>query len=147
MFHIRLKIKQNLTSIFFRRNKSQERLCFENGKNSVGKLQCNYQAKVSKLKRKCLERDQLLAKLVLKLRKKKQHDVSDDASELHDDSSVASSVGLENILAKADSLVRSNVVDSDWSESDHVLPASKKDESGKSNGERLRADVAQKCLT
>nr|CAB3265830.1 early endosome antigen 1-like [Phallusia mammillata] len=89
-------------------------------------------AKVSQLKRKCLERDQLLAKLVLKLRKKK-HDVSDDVSESHDDISVASSVGLDQMLAKADSLIRTNVVDSDWSDADSLIATTSKDEKGKSN--------------
>lgn len=73
---------------------------------------------MSKLKRKCLERDQVLAKLVLKLRKKKR-DGHDEANESLDDST-ASSSGFERILAQADSLIRGDASESEWSETDQV---------------------------
>ncbi|XP_076799576.1 uncharacterized protein LOC143444274 isoform X4 [Clavelina lepadiformis] len=81
-------------------------------------------AKVSQLKRKCLERDQLLAKLLLKIRKQKSETAVDDASDTHDES-IASSSGLEKVLAEAEHYIRSGVVQSDLTTDSDASPEKK----------------------
>lgn len=61
-----------------------------------------------------MERDQVLAKLVLKLRKKKE--------DPHDES-IASSTGLDSILSQADKMIQSDAVESDFSAVEgHLIP-------------------------
>ena len=56
---------------------------------------------MSKLKRKCLERDQLLAKLLLKLQKKRGF-ASEDEDDPHNHSTISSSVQQIEDLLKSD---------------------------------------------
>ena len=82
-----------------------------------------------------MERDQLLAKLLLKLRKKKEDEYGDVL-----DSSFASSTGLESILTEADRIIRKDTIDSDSSLlEEEVVPKKKRNASGsfKHKGKKL----------
>ncbi|XP_078495078.1 uncharacterized protein LOC104266398 [Ciona intestinalis] len=101
-------------------------------------------AKVSHLKRKCLERDQILAKLVLKLKKKR----ADTSSDVNDDDSTTSSTGFESILSKADRLLRRNDVTSDFSDTEkHIGVDSAENIENKSYSNSSRTSPLIKALT
>merc|ERR1712136_163988 len=78
------------------------------------------EAKVSKLKRKCLERDQLLTKLLLKLQKKRGHLGDEDDGD--DAPSITSSV------QQIEDLLRSETENDDYDELASVQSLGKKDE-------------------
>nr|XP_026693441.1 uncharacterized protein LOC104266398 [Ciona intestinalis] len=101
-------------------------------------------AKVSHLKRKCLERDQILAKLVLRLKKKR----ADTSLGVNDDDSTTSSVGFESILSKADRLLRSNDVTNDFSDTGrHIDVESAENIENKSYSDVSRTSPLIKALT
>ena len=80
-----------------------------------------------------------MAKLLLKIRKQKSETAVDDASDTHDES-IASSSGLEKVLAEAEHYIRSGVVQSDLTTDSDASPEKKltirsKDTAVEDNGE------------